>query len=43
MLRILFSHEIHERRLRNIRIIEPFPFFLSKQPTEFGEADGYGL
>jgi hypothetical protein len=33
----------HERRLRNIRVVEPFPFFFSKQTTEFGEADGYGL
>ena len=30
-------------KAKDIRIIEPFPFFLSKQTTEFGKADGYGL
>jgi len=33
----------HERRLQNIRVVEPFPLFFSKQTTESGEADGYGL
>jgi hypothetical protein len=32
-----------ERKQGDIRIIEPFPFFLSKQTTEPGKADGYGL
>jgi hypothetical protein len=33
----------HERRQRNLRVIEPLPFFFSEQTAEFGEADGYGL
>jgi hypothetical protein len=35
--------KVQERRLRNIRVIEPFPFFFSEQTAEFGEADGYSL
>jgi hypothetical protein len=35
--------KVYERRVRNIRVVESFPFFLSKQATELGEADGYGL
>ena len=34
---------VYEGRLQNIRVVEPFPFFFSKQTTKFGEADGYGL
>lgn len=35
--------KVHERRPRNIRVIEPFPFFFGEQTAEFGEADGYRL
>jgi hypothetical protein len=31
------------KEAKDIRIIKPFPFFLSKQSTECGKADGYGL
>ncbi len=31
------------KETENIRIIEPFPFFLSKQTTEPGKSDSYGL
>lgn len=44
MLRIPFQvMKDYEGQVRNIRVVETFPFLLSKQATELGEADGYGL